>query len=310
MIQTYTISIIQKELLKTILYFDVFSYPLKFDEIFSNTPITQTKEQVYVFLEELIQEGLIKKTDDFYLLANAAPNIIERRLKGNAFAEKMLPLAYSKSRKIARFPFMSGICISGGLSKNYYDERSDIDYFIITKPNRLWLCRTIFILFYKTLSPERRKQYCLNYFISESDLKIEDNNVFVATELAYLIPTVNHLSYLDLLKKNIWYKNRFENKNAVSLTNCIDTPEPWYKKMIELLFFGKFGNWADNQLLTITLNHWRKKYPQMNDEDFNLQFRSRKHVCKRHAQGYQNKVLSIWEEKIAKFENEFQLKLD
>lgn len=309
MVKTFTISTNHKELLKTLLYFDVFNYPLKFDEIFSNTPTKLSQEQVKYQLDELISEGLVKLIEGFYFLPSASNDIINRRLKGNAFAEKMLPKAYSNSRKIARFPFMSGICISGGLSKNYYDERSDIDYFIITKPNRLWLCRTLFVLFYKTLSLEKRKQYCLNYFISETDLKIEDNNVFVATELAYLIPTVNHSSYKKLLEKNAWYKSRFENKNSLPLTNCIETPEPWYKKTIEFVFWGKFGDWTDTQLLRITLNHWRKKYPEMSNEDFDLQFRSRKHVCKRHAQGYQNKVMSLWEEKIGEFENKFQLKL-
>lgn len=310
MVETFTISSTHKELLKTLLYFDVFNYPLKFSEIYSNIPITQSQEAVQQEIDALVEEGYVKKTGEFYLLNSASDDIIERRLNGNAFAQKMFPKAYSNSKKIARFPFMSGICISGGLSKNYYDDRSDIDFFVITKPNRLWICRTLFILYYKTLSIEKRKHLCLNYFISEADLTIEDTNTFVATELAYLIPTVNYSVYQSILTKNNWYKNRFRNKSELPSVNCIDTPEPFHKKMIELLFSGKFGNWVDNKLLSITLNHWRKKYPQMSDEDFHLQFRSRKHVCKRHSQGYQNKVLNLWEEKIKNYENDLQVKLN
>ena len=64
------------------------------------------------------------------------------------------------------------------LSKNYFDANSDFDFFIITKPNRLWISRTLYILLFKLFSKEKQKLYCLNYFISEADLKINDQNLF------------------------------------------------------------------------------------------------------------------------------------
>ena len=47
----------------------------------------------------------------------------------------------------------------------------------------------------------------------------------------------------------------------------------------------------------------------MNNEDFELQFRSRKDVCKRHTHGFQNKILVLWKEKTAEFEKRFQIRL-
>ena len=309
MIQTFTISLNQKHVLKTLLYFDVFNYPLKFDEVFENMPVTISKEDLRDDLQCLIEEDFIKEDQGFYLLSSSSSNSITRRLKGNAKALETMHKAYRYSKKIASFPFISGVCISGGLSKNYYDEHSDIDYFIITKPNRLWLCRTLFVLYYKTLSEKEKNNYCLNYYISEADLLIPDKNDFVATELAYLLPTVNYPVYKRILKENNWYKTKFLNKGELPNLNCIDTPEPWYKKAIEFVFVGRFGNWIDNQLLFITLKHWQKKYPELSQEDFDLQFRSRKHVCKYHSKGHQNKVLILWDEKIKNFANQFQIEL-
>lgn len=309
MIQTFTISLNQKHVLKTLLYFDVFNYPLKFDEVFENMPVTISKEDLMGDLQSLIEEGFIKEEQGFYLLSSSLGNSISRRLKGNAEALETMHKAYHYSKKIASFPFISGVCISGGLSKNYYDEYSDIDYFIITKANRLWLCRTFFVLYYKTLSKKEKNNYCLNYYISEADLLIPDKNDFVATELAYLLPTVNYPLYKRILKENNWYKNKFLNKEELPNLNCIETPEPWYKKTLEFVFAGKFGNWVDNQLLFVTLKHWQKKYPELSQEDFELQFRSRKNVCKYHAKGHQNKVLTLWNEKIKNFANQFQIEL-
>ncbi|MBI3520057.1 MAG: hypothetical protein HY062_11970 [Bacteroidetes bacterium] len=303
MIQTFTITLTQKEILRALLYFDVFHYPLKADEVFENISLKLSKADLQNDLECLVSEGFIKCINGFYLIHSSSDNILERRLKGNAKAMELKEQVFKYSRLIASFPFISGVCISGGLSKNYMDEHSDIDYFIITTPNRLWLARTIFTLFYKTLSKEEKNNYCLNYFISEADLVIPDRNDFVATELAYLMPTVNYSLYRKVLSENNWYKEKFPNKHETREENCLKTPQPLLKKITELFFFSAFGNWLDDQLLRMTLTHWRKKYPEMTQEDFELQLRSRKHVCKYHTKGHQNKVLVLWQEKINQFGN-------
>jgi hypothetical protein len=298
---------IQKEILKTLLYFDVFSYPLTSHEIYENTAVLTTHETIEHELRTLLSIGIIKQSSVFYSTSESIVTNTERRLEGNKQAEKMLVKANEISKKIFNFPFVSGVCISGGLSKNYFDANSDFDFFIITKPNRLWICRTLYILLFKLFSKEKQKLYCLNYFISEADLKINDQNLFVATELAYLIPTVNHPLYKKLLQNNFWYKDYLMNKNEIGSISNSGLQESTLKKIIEFFFVGKFGNWMDSVFLNLTLNRWRKKYPEMSSEDFELQFRSRKHVCKRHTYGYQNKVLQMFLDKVKDFESKFQL---
>jgi hypothetical protein len=88
-----------------------------------------------------------------------------------------------------RFPFVRGIGISGSLSKNYADEDADIDFFIITSRNHLWIART-FLHGLKKLSFLVGKQdwYCMNYFIDEEALVIAEKNIFTATEVVTLKP--------------------------------------------------------------------------------------------------------------------------
>ncbi len=307
MTATILITDIQKEILKTLLYFDVFSYPLTSREIYENMAVSATHETIEHELRTLLSIGIVKQSSNFYSTCDSIITNTERRMKGNKQAKKMLVKANEISKKISNFPFVSGVCISGGLSKNYFDENSDFDFFIITKPNRLWISRTLYILLFKLFSKEKQKLYCLNYFISEADLTINDQNLFVATELAYLIPTFNHPLYKKLLQTNFWYKEYFMNKNEAMRISDSEIQESRLKKLIEFFFAGKFGNWMDSVFLNTTLNRWRKKYPDMSHEDFELQFRSRKHVCKRHTYGFQNKVLQMFSEKIRDFELKFQL---
>lgn len=300
---------LQGNILKTVLYYDVFNYPLTKQEIYQNHPAKIDNREFEQALDLLVNDGILIKNCDFYSVKKVTEEYIQQRITGNYKAGLMLLVAQQNSLFIAKFPFVSGVNISGSLSKNYYDERSDVDYFIITKPNRLWLCRTIFILYYKTLSKEKKKRFCLNYFISSADLNIHDKNPFVAKELAYLIPTVNKEVYHDLLSKNEWHKTYYLNKPENTFPDCASAQEPWYKKALEFLFLGKFGNWMDTMLLKMTLRHWQKKHNEISKEDFEIQFRSRKHVCKYHTHGHQNKILQLWDERIVNFEKEFQIKL-
>ena len=260
-------------------------------------------------LHSLIEHGLLKEVSGFILSNTGTPADIEKRLNGNAGAEKVMPLAYSYSKKIAAFPFVEAVLLSGALSKNYYDEKGDIDFFIVTKPGRLWICRTLLILRFKLLPKNKKRYWCTNYFISSDSIHIPDTNVFTGTELAYLIPAVNYKMYLELLDKNSWYKTRFPNKLPYSGEKCLETPHPLLKSMIERILNGKLGGWMDNLLLYITLKHWQRKYPELSVEDFDLQFRSRKNVCKRHTKGFQNKVLGLWETRQKTFELNFNIPL-
>lgn len=299
----------QVEIIRAVLYFDVFKYPLTIHELYENAAIRIKKEEYLDELNVLIDQGLLKKQDSFILTPERDSEAIKRRQAGNAGAVEIMPTALKYSKTIASFPFVDAVFLSGALSKNYYDEKGDIDFFIVTKPNRLWICRSLLIIRYKLLPKSKKKFWCVNYFVSSEELTIRDVNIFTGTELAYLIPTVNYPVYKHLLESNSWYKDRFPNKNPLEDVNCINPPQHPLKSFFEFILGGALGEWVDNTMLRLTLNRWRKKYPELSSEDFELQFRSRKNVCKRHTKGFQNKILKLWEEKQNLFEEQHQVSL-
>ncbi|MEZ5195381.1 MAG: hypothetical protein R2764_02960 [Bacteroidales bacterium] len=75
---------------------------------------------------------------------------------------------------ISNFPYVRGISLSGSLSKGYIGDDPDIDYFIITKENRLWLSCTMLIAFKKIFLFNSCKYFCVNYFIDTNNLEIEE----------------------------------------------------------------------------------------------------------------------------------------
>ena len=163
-------------LLKPILYFSLFKYPLTEEEIF-NFSKAESKEQIKLDLIELVNDDIIYKIDDFYLTENNE-TLIKRRLEGNKMAKNIYQKALTVSRLISKFPYVEGVGISGSLSKGYYDDDGDIDFFIITSPKRLWIARTFLILYKKIFLLNSRKYFCVNYFISSNALEIEEKNIF------------------------------------------------------------------------------------------------------------------------------------
>jgi hypothetical protein len=281
-------------IVESLLYFDTFKYPLRLNEIFNFCTTKYNNEtEVQDNLDLLISKKLVKKNGPYYYV-NDDDSIVNRREAGNKMAEQVMPKAIKYGKFIAQFPFVETVCISGSLSKNYFDEKGDVDFFIITKPQRLWLCRSILVGFKKMFLLNSRKYFCVNYFVGSDNLSIPDRNVFTATEIASLIP-VNDLSgYAHFILKNEWIYSYLPNFNPSNKINYNTHNEKWPKKISEKLLGGALGNFADKQLFKLTLNIWQKKFKHFNKTDFDLNMRSRKNVSKHHPNGFQQKVLDRW----------------
>ncbi|MDZ4665554.1 MAG: hypothetical protein SGJ15_11790 [Bacteroidota bacterium] len=305
-----SISELHKAILQALLYFDVFKYPITEREIYENCNMLTTEKDVNRSLNELLTLGYLKQVKHFYMPLWADVDSVQKRERANKMAIEMMPTALEYSKRAAQLPFVKGLCISGGLSKNYSNEESDVDFFVITKADRLWLCRSLFIIYYKMLPKSKKKYYCLNYFISESDLRIQDENIFVATEISHLIPTFNYSSYLELLQKNVWYKKWYMNKPEKSNINCAEMPKSFLARFVEQCFPGRLGSWLDNRLMDATASRWNKRYASMDRKNFEIQFRSKKNAAKRHEKGYQHKVLVAHEQKMKELEEILQVKLN
>jgi hypothetical protein len=288
------LNIADTAIVQCLLYFDTFNYPLKLSEIYNFcTAKFHAESELQINLDLLLNRKLIKKKGSYYFV-NDDESIVNRRETGNKMAQQVMPRAIKYGKFIAQFPFVESVCISGSLSKNYFDENGDVDFFIITKPQRLWLCRSILVGFKKVFLLNSRKYFCVNYFVGSDNLSIPDRNIFTATEIATLIPVYDLSGYAQFILKNEWIYNYLPNFNPAQKINHNSGIESWQKKLSEKLFGGALGNFADMQLFKLTLRIWQKKFKHFNKTDFDLNMRSRKNVSKHHPNGFQQKVLDRW----------------
>jgi predicted nucleotidyltransferase len=294
------------ESLKTILYFSIFRYPLTIDEIYSYTNHNDIKETEQE-LNYLLQENIINDIDGFFVYANDLQSVT-KRLKGNLEAIKALIIAKNRAKFISKFPYVKAVGVSGSLSKGYYDNESDIDFFVITKHSKLWLCRTFLMLYKKIFLLNSRKYFCINYFVSEKKLEIEEQNRFTATELKTLIPLQGKEIFEEFFDQNSWVSNYFSNFQP-STENIQNTKKPLFTKTIELMFSNKLGTSIDSGFKLITLKKWNSKFHYLNKEDFDIALKSTNNISKHHPSNFQNKVISALNEKAEEVQRKFKIEL-
>lgn len=294
------------ETLKTILYFSLFSYPLTLEEIHSYT----THENIDNTLEELnqlVEQNIITKIDDFYIYNNDYDSIT-KRLQGNVEAEKIMKIASIKARFIAKFPYVKAVGISGSLSKGYFDEKSDIDFFVITQPNKLWISRTLLILYKKIFLLNSRKYFCINYFISTKQLEIVEKNRFTATELKTLIPLQGKVIFEEFYAANLWINDYFTHFNP-NLVHTEQNSVSNVSNVIEFLLNNQIGNQIDVLFKKITIQKWHTKFNFLHKNDFNVALKSTESISKHHPSNFQKKVIISLNQKIEEVQNKFNIRL-
>lgn len=301
-IEKIGISTLSKNIIKTLAYYDIFSYPLSRQEIFncSNTH-GDDEETVFEELSFLVSKSIVYKKNDFFYI-NHNHHIIPRRIEGNKRAIKKIKIARFFSTVISHFPYVRGVFLSGSISKGYLDEKADIDYFIITAPNRLWIARILLVFFKKLFLLNSYKFFCINYFISTENLEIEEKNIYTAIELATLIPTYGADVYNELYESNKWIKQHVPNYPKRDVSNVPVSKKKIIQKLIELLLNNRFGDYLDNKVMELFVRYDVKKYGTLDEDTFKLAFKTRKNVSKHHPNYFQRRVLESLSKKLEQLE--------
>lgn len=296
--------------LMPLLYFEVFSYPLTITELLHFCQAQGCKrETVEQALQTGIAQGYIFQHEQFYACQDK-PEWITKRKEHNHRATRYLARAYKMAQLIRRFPYVRGVFLSGALSKNVMPKDGDIDYFIVTKPGRLWVSRTLLVLFKKIFLLNSHKYFCVNYFVDEDHLEIEEKNLFTATEVVTLVPLYNAKLYRAFCKVNAWTQEYCPNFPEKETEKTIPFQESFLQRNMEHLLNGEWGERVDGYCLRTTLHHWQKKFQNFDPDKFANALKSRRYVSKHHPQDFQSKVLNAYEERIQSFEKRHQVQLE
>ena len=113
-------------------------------------------------------------------------------------------------RIIKNIPFISCICFSGGTANYGIENHDDIDLFIITKPNSIYIVYLMIHILSKIFNI--RRQLCVNFLIDETGLEIKDQrDYYTAHQIVSLVPFKNSRMLNSFRRNNYWAAKLFPN---------------------------------------------------------------------------------------------------
>lgn len=198
----------------SVLYHDLFDYPLSDSEMFKWRSGKKLSE-----IPAIVNRG------DFYFL-EGREGLIYQRLLRRRISVKKFEIARKASRILSFVPTVKMVAVTGSLAMYNSTDKSDIDLMIVTRSGYLWTTRLMVyaiaklsgIRLRKPLDKNEKDKLCLNIWLDERDLSWRGRNLYTAHEIAQVVPLVN--------KDNIYEKLLWNNKwilkfwpNAVKITN-------------------------------------------------------------------------------------------
>ena len=260
----------------TLEYFQQFHYPPTIEEIyiFLNVKIDYKffLKNIYKLEKEKVIVILDKRV---YVEINENKNYLKRYKYSNDLLEKsnnyLLLLKYVPTVKL--------LGISGSLSMKNGAVGSDIDLFIITSNNCIWLTRSIILLYKKILSltqPYIGNRLCFNIIFASNGLALPNfkRSEYTAHEILQLKVLINkECMYENFLQANNWVLQYYPNvqiklENIQSFVSSLNQSKC-------LVFVEKYIGKMQKKWLRIKKYDWTEREGQLwlIQEDFESKIR-------------------------------------
>ncbi len=199
-----TTQVEDEAILRTLLYADLFDYSLTAPEIHHyliGTPADY--DSIRHSLEHSPWLAVrVARSNGFYMLRDRTALADLRDLR-QVSSRSLWPLARRWARFIGCLPFVRMVAVTGALAMNNAQPGDDIDFLIVTAPGRVWLTRALVVILVR-LARLLGVKLCPNYVLSRSALSERRRDLFVAHDLAQMVPLIGLAVYAEMRAANTW----------------------------------------------------------------------------------------------------------
>ena len=276
--QQFNIENKQQALCATIAYFSLFQFPLKKQELSQWLLRYSLKEDDIVQLLERISSIEEKNGYVFFKEEN---KFISIREKNNRKIEKSCKKAYRFVPLLRLVPFVRGVSLCNNLPFWITQEQSDIDLFIVTSRDHLFLARFLVTMLFHILGVRRhgtkiKNRFCLSFYATEGNLDfstiaLTPQDIYLAYWTLGLTPIFGEKIYDRIVKENkSWLSEYFHKENIENNWNTKKryipySSELWFQKFQEFLWKTSLGRWIETKLTAFQKKKIQKHYEQLED---------------------------------------------
>jgi hypothetical protein len=190
---------LERAIVQTVAYADVFDYPLTADEIHRYLiGVPASRGSIRGILSNSLPRNLAR-SGRYFTLPGRQASVDTRKLR-MANAVDYWRHAVHYGRRMSHLPFVRMVAVTGALAMDNNAD-GDIDYLVITEPGRLWLCRALIVGLVR-VAALKGTELCPNYFLSERAMVLEERNLFTAHEVTQMVPLAGMATYQHLRDLN------------------------------------------------------------------------------------------------------------
>jgi hypothetical protein len=191
-------------ILHTLLYADIFDYPLTPAEIHHFLiDVPASREAVHQALESSPRLRARVAMQGSYVTLKGRQALAGLRETRRQSSERLWAVARLWSAVLGCLPFVRMVAVTGALAVDNAPPGDDIDFLIVTSPGRVWLARALAVVMVRA-ARLFGAGLCPNYVLAESALEQQRRDLFIAHDLAQMVPLVGLPVYRQMRAANAW----------------------------------------------------------------------------------------------------------
>jgi hypothetical protein len=235
-------------ILRTLLYADIFDYPLTAAEIhhFLIAPdgAAATPDAVLAALEGSPRLAGLTARVNGYVTMRDRQAIGVLRDERRRHAARLWPHARRWAAVIGALPFVRMVAVTGALAMDNSPPGDDVDFLIVTAPGRVWLTRALAVGVVRA-ARLFGVELCPNYVLAETALVQRQCDLYAAHDLAQMVPLVGHEVYTAMRRANAWALDFLPHAAAPLRLEADRRPRGWtalLQRLAERALAGRLGD--------------------------------------------------------------------
>lgn len=287
----------------TVSYADVFDMPIKIEHLHRFlVRAALTPAETALTVDRLVARNDLARSDNVIYLPGR-DEVVGIYHERAARAATMWRDAELWGRRIGRVPFVRMVAVTGGLAVDSVADHDDIDFFIVTRPGRLWLTR-LMIIGLGRIADRNDIDLCPNYLVSDQAVQMDEHTIYVARELAQMVALVGPELCADVRRRNGWMFDFLPNATIYGDLSHATAQRPTRlqraaERLLLLAPFGLLERWEMNRKIT-KLTRVTSRRPEVGAPD-ESSFSA--DVCKGHMVGNAAGIADAWQQRLSQFPN-------
>lgn len=221
-----------KNILSTIIYYDILDYPMTAFEVWKYLDTSKgvgTEGDIPKLgdvVKELEDENLEKQIEQFrgFYFLSGRRELVEKRLEKNKLSERKFKII-KKVVSVLRFlPYVRMVAVTGTVAMKNAGRGSDLDLLIVLKHGRIFFGRTLVTGLVHFMGKRRyggkiSDRICLNCFLTDESLESRLKDSFSSSEYFFAVPIFGQKIFWEFQDRNDWIKNFKTNFYPQSMVN-------------------------------------------------------------------------------------------